>query len=110
MPAFQAGMVVPACMRDQNEPDSTFHQAACHQTVLRESSRWLFVSAVGFECRRAFVCEVEQFRTRSLHPEREFVRGDAGCDFLVTGLRLTEVVECANQVNASSLRLGSNAV
>ena len=60
--------------------------------------RGLVVHAVHLQRGGRFLREIEQFRPRHLHPERELVRRDTGGDLHVAGFGQTLLVQIAHRI------------
>ena len=108
--ARQLDVLVPAAMKDLNEPHAALGQPAREETVCRVGSRLFRVRSVQFECLLCFLRRVGQLGDRSLHAVGEFVLRDAGRDFGIAEFVELHAVEPGEIVKHAPAGLVSQAV
>ena len=104
---LEIAVLVPfVTVRDLNEPHAPFGTASGDQALPAEVIRRIFIDAVEFEGRRAFLGKIDQLRRLGLHPKSEFERVDSPLQGGVGGVFLQMIlVHLLQHVQLDSLQV-----
>ena len=79
-------MVIPAPIKELDEPDSLFSKPTGKQAIVAQAGS-SDLRSVCIEGRLGFLGNIHHLRNRSLHPVSQFILGDPG-----EGLRVSELL------------------
>ena len=114
----QSTVMIPGCVDDVDEPDTTLNHASGEQAVACEilmgvaefaatATAGIFsVHAVVFQCGGIFLGQINEFGRRCLHAACQFIAGNTAGDFRVFYLFETSFVYSVQSFQACMLKFG----
>ena len=114
--------MIPGCVDDVDEPDTTLNHASGEQAVACEilmgvaefaataTSGIFSVHSVLFQCEAFFIGQLNELGRRCLHTASQLIAGNTTCDFRILYLFITPFVYSIKRFQACMLKFGRQSL